>query len=261
MMEAAPTPRSPSSINGSAGHLHVDDGGDGETPVVLVHSFAGSGAHWTRQLTHLRLMRRAVTLDLRGHGQSDSPATGGYEVDALADDIAAVVDALGLDRFVLVGHSMGGTAAIAYAGAHADGVAGLVMVGAPGQSPPEQAQQVMAAMESDYEKTSDGYWKRLLTGARPEVEAEIRADMARVPRDAALTMIRAIFEYDPLPALRAYSGPKLIVDTPHGDSPGALYHLAPAIPRKVMTGTSHWPQLDQPVEFNRILDEFLAATS
>jgi len=206
-------------------------------------------------------MRRAVALDLRGHGQSDPPVTGGYAVDSLAGDIVEVVDALGLDRFVLVGHSMGGVAAIAYAGAHPARVAGLVMVGTPGQSPPELARQVMAAMESAYQKTSEDYWKRLLTGARPEVEARVRSDMARVPREAALAMIRAIFAYDPLPALRAYPGPKLIVDTPHGDSPGALYRLVPEIPRKVMGGTSHWPQLDRPQEFDRILDEFLAATT
>lgn len=199
---AAPTPPSPSSITGSAGHIHVDDGGAGGVPVVFVHSFAGSGAHWAGQLAHLRPTRRAVALDLRGHGQSTPPATGVYEVDSLAGDIAAVVDGLGLDRFVLVGHSMGGAAAIAYAGAHPDRVAGLVMVGTPGQSPPEQAKQVMAAMESDYEKTSGDYWKRLLTGARPEVEAQVRGDMARVPREAGMAMIRAIFEYDPLPALQ-----------------------------------------------------------
>jgi len=38
---------------GTAGHIHVDDGGAGGIPVVFVHSFAGSGAHWTRQLAHL----------------------------------------------------------------------------------------------------------------------------------------------------------------------------------------------------------------
>src|SRR5438552_1325242 len=47
------------SITGPAGRLHVDDGGSGGPPVVFVHSFAGSSAHWASQLAHLRPRRRA----------------------------------------------------------------------------------------------------------------------------------------------------------------------------------------------------------
>jgi pimeloyl-ACP methyl ester carboxylesterase len=248
-------------VTGSEGRLHVDDGGQGGVPVVFVHAFAGSSEHWSAQVAHLRPTRRAVALDLRGHGHSDPPRSGSYAVTALADDIAAVTDGLGLKRFVLVGHSMGGSSAIAYAGAHPDRVASLVLVGTPGQSSPEQASRVMTSMQTDYEKVSDGYWKTLLTGAQPAVEARIRGEMARLPRDAALSIIGAVFAYDPLPALRAYRGPKLLVDTPHGEGPQSLHTQAPEIPRKVITDTSHWPHMDKPDEFNHILDEFLANAS
>lgn len=248
------------AVQGPAGRLHVNDGGSGGLPVVFVHSFAGSSAHWSNQLAHLRRTRRAVALDLRGHGQSAAPDSNAYAVDALASDIAAVVDGLRLERFVLVGHSMGGAASIAYAGAHPDRVAGLVLVGTPGKSPPEQSSKIMASMEADYEKVSGGYWKTLLTNAQPSVETQIRSEMGRLPRDAALAIIGAIFAYDPEPALRAYPGPKLLVDTQHGDTPGSLHNLAPEIPRKVVNGTSHWPHMDKPEEFNKILDEFLATT-
>lgn len=249
---------SAATIKGPAGRIHVDDGGTGGLPVVFVHSFAGSSGHWFAPLAHLRPTRRAVAIDLRGHGESDPPAAGSYDVVDLAADIAAAVDSLDLERFVLVGHSMGGAAAIAYAGANPDRVAGLVLVGTPGQTPAEQADKIVASMEADYETVAEDYWKRLLTGARPEVEERVRSDMARIPNDASLAMIRALFDYDPLPALNAYHGPKLIVDTDHGDSPGALHNLAPEVPREVITGTSHWPQLDKPEPFDRILDAFLA---
>ncbi|HVF61612.1 MAG TPA: alpha/beta fold hydrolase [Thermoanaerobaculia bacterium] len=98
-------------VNGPAGQLYVDDGGAGGLPVVFVHSYAGSGAHWAAQLAHLRPTRQAVAFDFGGHGRSEAPAAGDYAVESLAADIAAVVDALGLGRFVLVGHSMGGAAA------------------------------------------------------------------------------------------------------------------------------------------------------
>ena len=119
---------SPTQVTGPAGALEVDDGGRGGLPVVLVHSLAGNSTHWTAQLEHLRRDRRAVALDLRGHGRSEPPKDGDYTIAAMAGDIAAVVDTLGLDRFVLVGHSMGGGVALAYAGAHPDRVAGLVLV-------------------------------------------------------------------------------------------------------------------------------------
>jgi pimeloyl-ACP methyl ester carboxylesterase len=248
-------------VKGPEGRLHVDDGGQGGVPVVFVHSFAGTSAHWTAQLAHLRPTRRAVALDLRGHGQSDPPKSGSYAVTALADDIGAVVDGLGLKRFVLVGHSLGGAASIAYAGAHGDRVASLVLVGTPGQSSPEQAKQVMTSMRNDYDKVSDAYWKKLLAGAQPNVESQIRGEMNRVPREASLALIDAVFAFDPLPPLRGYNGPKLLIDTPHGEGPQSLHTQAPEIPRKVIDGTSHWPHLDKPDEFNRILDEFLANAS
>jgi pimeloyl-ACP methyl ester carboxylesterase len=247
-------------VDGRAGRLYVDDGGAGGLPVVFVHSYAGSSAHWAAQLAHLRPAQRAVALDSRGHGRSEAPAAGDYAVESLAADIAAVVDALGLERFVLVGHSMGGAAALAYAAAHPERVAGLVLVGTPGKSSPEQARRVLGALEADYDKTMGTYWQSLLTGARPEVAARIEEERKSVPREASLAIIRAIFDYDPTPALKAYPGPKLLVDTAHGESPGALHNLAPEVPRQVVVGTSHWPQLDKPEEVNRILDEFLATT-
>jgi pimeloyl-ACP methyl ester carboxylesterase len=247
------------SIDGPAGQLHVDDGGGGPgVPAVFVHSYAGSAAHWRAQLSHLRPHRRCVAVDLRGHGQSDAPDDSDYSMPAMGKDIGAVADALGLSRFVLVGHSMGGAAAAAYVGEQPGRVAGLVLAGSPGKSDPAQAQQVMAAMGADYDKVSAGYWNSLLEGAQPAVRDTLEGDMRRVQREPSLAMIKAIFAFDPLPALRAYPGPKLIIDTTHGDSDAALYKQMPDITRKVVTGTSHWAHMDKPQEFNRLLDDFLA---
>ena len=162
-------------VPGPTGTLSVDDGGTGGLPVAFIHSFAGDKTHWAAQLTHLRKTRRALAFDLRGHGDSSTPGQPDYEVDALAQDIVAVADGLRLKRFVLVGHSMGGAAAIAYAGAHPERVAGLVLVGTPGQTPNEQSCQIMAALEADYENVMEDYRKSILSGARPSV-GRSRAD-------------------------------------------------------------------------------------
>ena len=246
------------TITGPAGELYVDDAGSGNVPMLFVHSYAGNSAHWDAQVAHVRRRRRAVAMDLRGHGHSDPPADGDYSVPSLAEDIAAVADAMELKRFVLVGHSMGGAAATAYVGKYPKRIAGLVLVGTPGKADPQQKKQIMGALQADYDKTMAGYWQSLLEGAQPGVREDLEAGMRSVKREASLAMIGAIFDHDPLPALKSYDGPKLIIDTEHGDGPTALHNQMPDIARKVIPGTSHWPHMDKPQDFNRLLDEFLA---
>ena len=246
-----------SLVKGPAGDLFVTDGGHGGLPVVFVHSFAGSSEHWKVQLAHVRPDRRAIALDLRGHGKSAAPDNADYSVDALASDVEAVVNALKIDRFVLVGHSMGGAAAALYTGAHGDRVAGLMLVGTPGKTSPDMAQQTLAALNADYQKTMDSYWQSLVKGAKPEVADRLITEGKRVPMDESMAIIDGIFAYNPLPALDAYRGPKLLVDTAQSQSPDSLHNEEPTIPQMMIEGTSHWPQLDKPDEFNAVLDDFL----
>ena len=111
--------------------LNVHDIGSGR-PVVLLHGWALSGEIWDRQVTTLLgAGRRVVTVDLRGHGQSDRPA-GGYDVATLAADIATVLDTLDLSEVDLVGWSLGGLAAFRVAARHAERIARLVLIGSCG---------------------------------------------------------------------------------------------------------------------------------
>jgi pimeloyl-ACP methyl ester carboxylesterase len=246
-----------SEIMGPAGQLHVDDGGSGDgVPVVFIHSFAGSGQHWSNQLDHLRPGRRAIALDLRGHGQSEAKADDDITIEDLAGDIGTVVESLELQRVALVGHSIGGSAATAYAAGHPDRVAGLLLVGTPGRMPMQQADEVMSAMSSNYDDTMSSYWDRLLADATPATRAQIEREREAMPRETAMALIRASFAYDPLPALRDYRG--VVMTTTIGDSPADLHKQLPDAPDASVTGASHWVQLDRPEAFNRILDTFLA---
>ena len=85
-------------------NIYIDDGGDGPLPVVFVHSLAGNIQQWSAQLRHIRTMRRAIALDLRGHGQSSAPETGDYAIDSMAQDVQTVIAQSGLERFILIGH-------------------------------------------------------------------------------------------------------------------------------------------------------------
>jgi pimeloyl-ACP methyl ester carboxylesterase len=246
-----------SDISGPTGRLYIDDGGSGDAlPVVFVHAFGGSLVHWADQLAHLRPGRRAIGFDLRGHGRSDGTVGADDTIEDLAGDIGAVVDGLDLERVILVGHSIGGAAAVAYAGMRPQRVAGMLLVGAPGRVPIQQADQIMSQMTSDYDATMSGYWDRLLADATPRVKDQITTEMGRMPRDVAMSLIKATFAYDPLPALRDYPGPVETVTI--GDSPYDLHKQVPETPDEHVDGTSHWVQMDKPEAFDRILDAFLA---
>lgn len=248
-----------SRIKGPAGFLHVEQQGAGGIPVVFLHSFGGSTSHWKKQVDHLSDERQTVAFDFRGHGKSELPSDKNYAAEALAADIAPVVDDIGLNRVVLVGHSMGGTAAIAYAAQHPERVAGLVLAGTPGKSSPKQSSAVVASLQSEqYQKVMDDYMKQLLTDAKPDVNETVSMHFRAIKKDASIEIIRSMFEYDPLPSLNSYTGPKLIISTTREKSqPAALQNQMKDMPVKTLDGTSHWMQLDKPEEFNKILDDFL----
>jgi pimeloyl-ACP methyl ester carboxylesterase len=245
-------------IPGPAGKLAVDDGGKG-APVVFVHSLAGNTGHWAAQLDHLRSSRRAVALDLRGHGRSE-PSKSSYAIDSVAGDVGAVADALGLERFALVGHSMGSGVALAYTGAHPERVDRLLLLDSIGdgtQIPTAEMQPFLDGLDSPaYQETIEGYWDTI-AGPNVAVRERLMRDLRATPRETVVEGFKAVLRFDPNPALARFRGPALAVVTPSNDFPSSLHRLKGGPPHRVIERTGHWIQLDQPAEVNRILDQFL----
>jgi len=249
---------SETTIAGPSGSLQAVVNGAGHaTPILFAHSFAGSSVQWAPQLAHAGKSRPAVALDFHGHGRSDSSAHAGYDVESFADDIGAIANDLGLERFAIAGHSLGGAAAIAYAAEHPERVAGLLLVATPGRLPDEQVAGVRGALDRDYDGTMSGIWKRLLANATPATRRTVEGESDRLPEKASREIIRATFEFDPVPPLRAYDGPRLTVSTPSEGPMVELHDLVPGVRHETVEGTSHWIQLDDPDRFNEILDAFL----
>jgi pimeloyl-ACP methyl ester carboxylesterase len=98
------------------------------TPAILVHGFGNEAHIWDDFAPALAPYYQVLALDLRGHGESDWDPESRYEYDSHLGDLEAVVDALGFERIVLIGHSLGGRVCIRYSGKHPDKVAGLVIV-------------------------------------------------------------------------------------------------------------------------------------
>lgn len=106
--------------------LFYTDEGEGD-PVVLVHGYTCDGNDWAFQIPALVPRYRVITVDLRGHGKSSVPESG-YTPGQYADDIAALVRALGLPPVVAIGHSMGAATVSALAVRHPDLVCAIVPV-------------------------------------------------------------------------------------------------------------------------------------
>lgn len=103
--------------------LHYLNWGDaGPTPLVFVHGLSNSAAGWGRVAPHVAGDYHVVALDQRGHGDSAWAPAEAYDTDSYVADLEEFVDALGFERFVLVGHSMGGHNSLAYTARHPERV-------------------------------------------------------------------------------------------------------------------------------------------
>lgn len=98
------------NIETNGTRIHVTERGSGDMALVFLHYYGGSSRTWDGVADELADRYRIVATDHRGWGDSDAPASG-YGIVDLAADAEGVIDALGLRRYVLVGHSMGGKVA------------------------------------------------------------------------------------------------------------------------------------------------------
>ena len=115
--------------------LHVTECGSGPQAWVFLHYFGGSGRAWGQVAALLADRWRCVMPDLRGFGNSDA-ITDPYSVSDAADEVLALVSALKIEHFGLVGHSMGGKIALVVAARQPPGLSRLVLL-APSPPTPE----------------------------------------------------------------------------------------------------------------------------
>lgn len=117
-------------VETSQTRVFCSEWGEGR-PALFVHAWGLSGDMWSYQVANLAAEGlRCVTFDRRGHGRSDRPSMG-YDLDSLADDVAAVIEALDLHDVLLVGHSMGAAEVVRYLTRHGSGRIDRLVLSAP----------------------------------------------------------------------------------------------------------------------------------
>jgi 3-oxoadipate enol-lactonase len=170
--------------------LAYEDHGSGPV-VVLLHGFPLSRKMWSAQVASLSHSNRVIVLDLRGHGDSPAPE-GVYTMDAMADDVVALLDSLSVaGPIVLGGHSMGGYISFAMTARHAERVRALILMDTrAGADSPEAAR----AREENARKVEEtGAIGHVIDAMLPKLFAEI----TRKAHPEQVAAIRAIMERTP----------------------------------------------------------------
>ena len=266
---AGPPPVTTASGISAAG-LYYEASGAGE-PVVLIHGFSLDRRMWEPQIAPLEKRFRVIRYDLRGHGKSAAPDAPYAPVE----DLASVLDALGLKRATLVGLSAGAELATDFAIAHPDRVTRLVLA-APGlggyklTTPLTWMAPVFAAAGAGEPERAAALW-----AGTPIMALHTNTAAAALVREIVSTNSR-LWTYKSNPAkpldppaihrLAEVRCPALILvgdqDLPHIKEVAGLLAGGIAGAKQVtVPGAGHLINLDQPAAFNEIVGRILGAGS
>ncbi len=249
--------------------IHVEERGSGNLPLVFLHYWGGSSRTWRHVTEILSKSHRTFAIDHRGWGYSDAPPGGGYGLADLAADAQGVIDALNLQHYVLVGHSMGGKVAMLMASRKLKGLAGLVLVAPSPPQPmhmPAEARETMAkayTTREAVEMTIDN----VLT-AKPLSAADreqVIEDSLRGAPQAKAAWPRATSIEDITDKVTAITAPTLVIagEADRVDSVDLLKaELLSRIPHAilgVLPATGHLSMLESPKELARMIAEFADA--
>ena len=150
-------------------------------PLLLLHGFGNEAHIWDDFAPAVAPYYRTLALDHRGHGDSGWDPERRYDVDTMVDDVEAVTAALGIERLVLVGHSLGGRVSTVFAGRHPGRLAGLVLVDIGPELDPRGVMRIRQETEESVDPsfaTLDEY-ARLLSLHYPAGQPDAVARMAR----------------------------------------------------------------------------------
>lgn len=236
---------------------YVRQGDPDGMPVLLLHGYGHSWRAFEPLLPHLPRGLRAIAPSQRGHGDAGRPAQG-YAPRDFARDAVALLDALGIERALVVGHSMGGQAALRLAIDDPGRVLGVVLVGgfATLGGSPVARRLWNDAVSRLADPVDPGFAEAFLRGmvARPVPEAFSRMvvrEGLKLPARVWRAALRGQMDCDLSPELERVAAPTLLV---HGDRDAIVPRatqdaLAAAIPParlEVLGGVGHAPHWEEP---------------
>lgn len=257
--------------------LEVTEVGQGPV-LVLVHGFGGAKEDFADHVPALSARYRVVTFDHRGHGESDGPDDeAAYSLDRMAADTLAVCDAIGADRFRLLGHSMGGMTARRIALANPERLDALVLMDtSPGPVPGIDGEVIEVGIEiartdgmDELKRVMDAFqplgtaaYERLVRDRPGYVEFNDRK-WAALAQAMWISMIREIRDQpDELAGLAGVTVPALVIvgeqDEPFVAVSRAMAETLPDADFAGIPDAGHSPQFENPDAWLAALEAFLA---
>jgi esterase len=243
-------------------------------PLAILHGLFGAGRNWATLAAHLAARRRVLTLDLRNHGASPWAAAMSY--DEMADDVRATLRSFGIERYGLIGHSMGGKVAMGAALRHGAEVGRLVVVDiAPARYRPHHLGYVRAMRALDLfaiRRRADA--DAALAPAVPDTAERafllqnLTLDQGRarwrLNLDAIERAMPDLVGFPPLPPDATYPGPALFVAGGRSDyllpaHEPAIRKFFPNAQIARIADAGHWLHAERPQAFLDLVEPFLAA--
>jgi pimeloyl-ACP methyl ester carboxylesterase len=241
--------------------IHYTVQGEGAPALIFVHGWACNKNHWADQVSYFSPSYRVVTIDLAGHGASGRGREA-WTMTNFGRDVQAVVDILGLDQVVLLGHSMGGAVILEAAHLMPERVAGLVGVDTftyEGIYPwvePNQIREAMAPFEANFVETTQKLVHNLFpANSDPALVARVAAEMSAIPPEIGLPALEALFAWDLVAALKQVQAPLCCLNAKEFLSEAARQRYAAYFEIIPVAGVGHFLMMENPPGFNRLLAE------
>jgi len=242
--------------------IHYESHGKGKEALVLVHGWGCNLNHWRDQIPELSKRNRVIALDLPGHGLSDKPETN-YDMDLFAAAIEAVMKDAGVERAVLVGHSMGTPVARQFYRKYPQKTLAIVIVdgGLRPFGTKEQREQFMAPLRGPNWKEAVAPMSAFMTSTLPEADkTRVKTSFESTPHHVLVSAMEAMGE-DALYATDKINVPVLAIlaKTPFWapDTEQFLRSLAPDLEFQMWEGVDHFLFMGKPKEFNAAVIAFL----
>lgn len=250
------------SRNGAT--LTYDDAGGGNPPIVFIHGGYCDRQDWIRQLEHFSQRHRVIALDLPGHGESD-PLDEPFSIEGCADTVAWLCEELGLEKPVVVGHSLGGAVSLSLVDRHPELASALVML-EPAFLFPEASGKFFVEPISNQmgapgfaAVVSDAFQIAGFLPCDDEANRErVRIVMGSMPDEHGEQVWTAINSWEPTPEIHCEI-PLLYIQ--HGGPPIQTDRLKQLFPQTIIArtvGAGHWAMFDVPEQVNTMLDRFIA---
>jgi pimeloyl-ACP methyl ester carboxylesterase len=252
--------------------VHYESYGKGPEAVVFIHGWTCDLTFWRGQAPVYE-KRRALLVDLPGHGQSDKPDVA-YTQERFARAIDAVMRDAGVTRAVLVGHSMGGPVALTFLRLFPARTKALVLVDpyVP-QAPKDEAERASqkARMESFLRSLGEPNYKEMTQAmiegmfsakTTPAQREEILTKMMAAPQHVVVSAMQGLFALEAPKAGETHRLPVMAIVAAAPARSGYEARLRTEFPllRKFETweGAGHFLMMESPDRFNRALEDFLA---